>query len=412
MSLSSISIRRSVLAIVMSLTIVLFGLISYNFLGVREYPNVDSPVITVSTNYAGASADVIESQITEPLEESISGIAGIRSIKSVSREERSTVTVEFELEIELETAANDVRDRVSRALRRLPPDVDNPTVRKADADAVPIIFLNIKSQKRNLLELTDLAEKVFKERMRTIPGVSEVRIWGSKTYSMRLWMDPAKLASYGITPLDVSGALNRENVQLPSGRIEGQATELTIRTMAQLKTPEDFNNLIIKESDGHIVRFRDIGYAELGPENYRTILKRDGIPMVGLVLIPQPGVNYITIIDEFYQRLEQLEKDLLADVGLGIGFDTTKYIRDSVKEVLQTIFVAFVLVVLVIYLFLRDWRTTIIPVIAIPISLIGAFFIMFIAGFSINVLTLLGLVLAIGLVVDDAIVMVENIYKK
>ncbi len=329
MSLSSISIRRSVLAIVMSLTIVLFGLISYNFLGVREYPNVDSPVITVSTNYAGASADVIESQITEPLEESISGIAGIRSIKSVSREERSTVTVEFELEIELETAANDVRDRVSRALRRLPPDVDNPTVRKADADAVPIIFLNIKSQKRNLLELTDLAEKVFKERMRTIPGVSEVRIWGSKTYSMRLWMDPAKLASYGITPLDVSGALNRENVQLPSGRIEGQATELTIRTMAQLKTPEDFNNLIIKESDGHIVRFRDIGYAELGPENYRTILKRDGIPMVGLVLIPQPGVTYIAIIDEFYQRLERLEKDLPADVGLGIGFDTTKYIRDS-----------------------------------------------------------------------------------
>ncbi len=412
MSLSSISIRRSVLAIVMSLTIVLFGLISYNFLGVREYPNVDSPVITVSTNYAGASADVIESQITEPLEESISGIAGIRSIKSVSREERSTVTVEFELEIELETAANDVRDRVSRALRRLPPDVDNPTVRKADADAVPIIFLNIKSQKRNLLELTDLAEKVFKERMRTIPGVSEVRIWGSKTYSMRLWMDPAKLASYGITPLDVSDALNRENVQLPSGRIEGQATELTIRTMAQLKTPEDFNNLIIKESNGNVVSFRDIGYAELGPENYRTILKRDGIPMVGLVLIPQPGVNYIAIIDEFYQRLEQLEKDLPADVGLGIGFDTTKYIRDSVKEVLQTILVAFVLVVLVIYLFLRDWRTTIIPVIAIPISLIGAFFIMFIAGFSINVLTLLGLVLAIGLVVDDAIVMVENIYKK
>jgi multidrug efflux pump len=396
----------------MSLAIILFGVISFTYLGVREYPNVDPPIITVTTNYTGASADVIESQITEPLEESISGIAGIRSLKSVSREQRSTITVEFGLEVDLETAANDVRDRVSRAMRLLPPDVDNPIVMKADADAIPIVFLNVKSANRNLLELTDIAENVFKERMRTIPGVSEVTIWGAKTYAMRLWMDPARLASYGLTPLDVRNALTRENVELPSGRIEGNTTELTVRTMARLQNVEDFNNLIVKESDGRVARFRDIGYAELGTDNYRTILKRDGIPMVGVVLLPQPGANYIAIVDEFYNRLEQIKKDLPSDISLGIGFDTTEYIRDSIAEVLQTILLAFALVVLIIFAFLRDWRTTVIPAIAIPISLIGAFFIMYIADFSINVLTLLGLVLAIGLVVDDAIVMLENIYSK
>ena len=412
MSLSSLSIRRPVLAIVMSIAIVVFGIIGYTFLGVREYPSVDPPIITVSTTYTGANADVIESQITEPLEESINGIAGIRSLTSVSRDGRSTITVEFNIDVDLEAAANDVRDRVSRSIRNLPPDVENPIVSKADADASPIVFLNVQSNTRNLLQLSELANNVFKERLQTIPGVSSVQIWGEKKYSMRLWMNPVKLAAYNLTPLDVERALNRENVELPTGSIEGNNTELSIRTIGRLESEDEFNNLIISEANGNIVRFKDIGFAELGAENQRTILKRDGIPMVGVVLIAQAGANNIAITDEFYKRVEQIKKDLPSDIKTGIGFDVTTYIKDSISEVEQTIFVAFGLVVLIIFLFLRDWRTTIIPVIAIPISLIGAFFIMYIADFSINVLTLLGIVLAIGIVVDDAIVVLENIYTK
>ncbi len=410
--LSSLSIRRPVLATVMSIVIVLFGIIGYTFLGVREYPSVDPPIITVSTNYVGANAEVIESQITEPLEETINSIDGIRTLTSVSRDGRSTVTVEFNVSVDLEAAANDVRDRVSRAQWKLPPDAEPPIVSKADADAQPIVFLNIKSEERNLLELTDIADNIFKEQLQTIQGVSEVRIWGSKKYSMRLFMDPAKLAGFNLTPMDVRNALQRENIELPSGRIEGENTELTIRTLSRLTTPEEFNDLIIKEVDGNFIRMRDIGYAELFPENDRTLLKRDGIPMVGTVLIPQPGANYIQIVDDFYDRLEKIKKDLPEDIELGIGFDQTDYIRDSISEVEQTIFIAFGLVILIIFMFLRDWRTTIIPIIVIPISLIGAFFIMYVADFSINVLTLLGIVLAIGVVVDDAIVVLENIYKK
>lgn len=412
MSLSSVSIRRPVLAIVMSITIILFGIIGYTFLGVREYPSIDPPIITVSTSYVGANADVIESQITEPLEEQINGIAGIRSLTSVSRDGRSSITVEFDVSIDLEAAANDVRDRVSVARSRLPQDVDPPTVSKADADAIPIVFLNIKSDKRNLLDLSDIAQNVFKERLQTIPGVSQVNIWGERRYSMRLWMDPNKLAAYNITPIDVRNTLTKENIELPSGRIEGDKTELTVRTLGRLTTQNDFNDLIIKESNQNIVRFKDLGYAELYPENDRTILRRDGIPMVGVVLIPQPGANQIQIADEFYKRIEQIKKDLPSDITLGIGFDVTKYIRNSISEVKETILLAFALVILIIFLFFRDWRTTIIPIIAIPVSLIGAFFIMYLANFSINVLTLLGIVLAIGIVVDDAIVVLENIYKK
>ncbi len=412
MSLSSISIRRPVLAIVMSLTIILFGIIGYTFLGVREYPSIDPPIITVSTNYVGANADVIESQITEPLEEQINGIAGIRSLTSVSRDGRSVITVEFDVSVGLETAANDVRDRVSIARARLPQDVDPPIISKADADAIPIVFLNIKSDKKNLLQLTDIAQNIFKERLQTIPGVSQVNIWGERRYSMRLWMDPAKLAAYSVTPLDIRNALNRENIELPSGRIEGTNTELTVRTLSRLTSIDDFNNLIIKESNGVVVRFSDVGYAELYPENDRSILRRDGVPMVGVVLVPQPGANHIRIVDEFYRRIEQIKKDLPPDIELGIGFDVTKYIRNSIAEVKETILIAFSLVILIIFFFLRDWRTTLIPIIAIPVSLIGTFFIMYLANFSINVLTLLGLVLAIGIVVDDAIVVLENIYKK
>ena len=412
MSLSSVSINRPVLAIVMSLTVVLFGIIGFTFLGVREYPSVDSPIINVRTTYVGANADVIESQITEPLEESISGIAGIRSIKSTSSEGSSSITVEFEIGIDLEAAANDVRDKVSRAMRRLPPDAENPTVIKSDADAVPIVFLNVKSDRRNLMELTDLAQTLFKERLQTIPGVSEVQVWGAKTYAMRLWLDPARLAAYRLTPIDVRSALLRENVELPSGRIEGLSTELTVRTLSRLSTVEEFNDLIVRELEGRVIRLKDVGRAELGPENLRTVLKRDGVPMVGVVLVPRSGANYISIVDEFNRRVEDLKRDLPPDIGLGLGFDSSKYIRQSVLEVAETVITAFVLVFLVIYLFLRDLRTTIIPMIAVPVSLIGAFFIMYLADFSINVLTLLGIVLAIGLVVDDAIVMLENIYTK
>ncbi len=412
MSLSSISIQRPVLATVMSIVIVLFGLIGMNSLGVREYPSVDPPIITVATSYVGANADIIESQITEPLEEVVNGIAGIRSITSVSRDGRSTLTVEFNLEVDLETAANDVRDKVSQAVERLPPDTDPPVVEKADADASPIMFINIYSESRSLLELTALADNVFKERLQTINGVSSIMIWGSKRYAMRLWIDPEKLAAYNLTPIDVRNALLAENIELPSGRVEGANTELTVRTQGRLSTPEEFNNLIIKEESGTIVRFRDIGYAELGPENLRTVLKRDGVPMVGNAIVPQPGSNQIEITDMVYERLEQIKKDLPEDIVVQIGFDTTEYIRASISEVQQTIYIAFSLVVLIIFLFLRDWRTTIIPVIVIPISLVGSFFIMYIAGFSINVLTLLGIVLAIGLVVDDAVVVLENIYAK
>ena len=412
MSLSSTSIKRPVLATVFSLVILLFGLIGMTYLGVREFPSVDPPLITVSTSYPGANSDVIETQITEPLEQSINGIPGIRTLTSVSRQGGSNITVEFELSVDMETAANDVRDKVSQATRMLPRDVDPPTVSKADADASPIMFVAIKSDKRSLLELSEIAELTFKEQLQTISGVSAIMIWGQKRYAMRIWIDPAKLAGYQLTPLDVRNAITRENIELPSGRIEGATTELTIRTLGLMSTPEEFNNLIIKQSGDQVVRVRDIGRAELGPEDIRGIMKMNGIPMVGNVIIPQPGANHIDIVDEVYRRLEYIKKDLPNDVKIEIGFDNTQYIRSSIREVKNTIFIAFSLVLVIIFFFLRNWRTTLIPIIVIPVSLIGAFFIMYLAGFTINVLTLLAIVLAIGLVVDDAIVMMENIYVK
>jgi multidrug efflux pump len=411
-SLSSLSIRRPVLAIVLSLTIVLFGLIGLSFLGVREYPSVDAPIITVSTNYRGASAEVIESQITEPLEEEINSVEGIRTLTSVSREGRSTIEVEFVLGEDLERAANDVRDRVFRTLGRLPQDVEPPSVAKADADSPPIVMLTVRSSQRNLLELSRLADEIFVERLQTIPGVSRIQIWGDKSYSMRLWIDPNKLAAYRLSPVDVRNAVRRENVELPGGRIEGQDVELPVRTMGRLQTPEEFEDLILKTEGGRVVRFRDVGVAEIGPLNERTVLKKNGVPMVAVVARPQPGANFIEIVDEFRRRVEVIEKNLPPDIGVGYGFDASQYIRTSISEVEQTLFIALSLVILVIFLFLRDWRTTIVPVLVIPVSLVGTFFVMYLAGFSLNVLTFLGLVLAIGLVVDDAIVVLENIYAK
>ncbi len=397
---------------VFSLTIILFGVIGMTFLGVREYPSVDPPIINVRTTYVGANADVIEAQITEPLEEAINGISGIKTLTSTSNDGTSNITVEFDVGADLEAAANDVRDKVAGAQRNLPPDAEPPVVSKADADSQPIVFLNVQSDERSLLELSDIADNIFKERLQTIPGVSRVQIWGEKQYAMRLRMDPIKMASYGVTPLDVLNKVQSENVELPSGKIEGNTIELSVRTKSRLATPDEFNELIIFENDNNVVRFQEVGKAELAPLNERTVLKRDGIPMVGVVLVPLPGSNNIEIVDEFYRRLEYIKKDLPEDVKLGIGFDSTEYIRDSISEVQETILLAFLLVVAIIFLFLRDWRTTFIPVLTIPISLVGVFFIMYLLDFSINVLTLLGIVLSIGLVVDDAIVVLENIYAK
>ncbi len=412
MSISSLSIRRPVLAIVMSIFIMIIGIIGFSYLGVRDFPSVDQPIVSVSTNFTGANADVIESQITEPLEQAINGIPGIRSISSSSQDGVSRITVEFNLEVDLETAANDVRDKVSGAMRRLPPDVDPPVVAKADADAQPIFSISLRSASRSLIDLTEYAEVTFKERLQTIPGVSNVNTWGAKRFAIRLWLEPSQLAAYGLTPVDVRSALLRENIELPSGRIEGNNTELTVRTMGRFTSVDDFNRMVIFQDGDRVVRFQDIGKAVVEAENMRGILKRDGVPMVNNVLIPQPGANYISIVDEAKERLEQLKKDLPPDIIAEVGFDNTKYIRASIKEVQETIYVAFVLVVMIIFLFLRDWRTTIIPAIAIPVSLVGSFFIMYAAGFTINILTLLALVLAIGLVVDDAIVVMENIYTK
>jgi multidrug efflux pump len=412
MSLSSVSIRRPVLATVLSIVLIIFGIVGYTFLGVREFPAADPAIVSVSTSYPGASARVIETQITAPMEEEVNSVAGIRNLSSISRDGRSTVTVEFEPGVDLETAANDVRDKVAGAVGQLPPDVEPPRVSKADADSSPIVFLGVRSSLRTLLELTTLADNVFKARLQTIPGVSEVDIWGEKEYAMRLWIDPARLAAFRLTPLDVRNALASANVELPSGRIEGALIELTVRTLSRLATAEEFNQLIIKQTSDSLVRFADVGRAELGALNERTILKRDGVPMVGVVLRPQPGANHIEIVDEFRRRVEQIRPELPADVEVSYGFDTTEFIRSSIAEVKETILLAVGLVVAIIFLFLREWRSTFIPIVVIPISLTASFFVMYVAGFSVNVLTLLALVLAIGLVVDDAVVVLENIYAK
>ncbi len=413
MNLSTVSINRPVLASVFSIIIVIFGLVGYTYLGVREYPSVDPPVVSVSTSYVGANADVIEAQITEPLEAAINGIAGIKSITSSSADGRSSITVEFELGVDMEAAANDVRDKVSRAVRRLPPDIDAPVVSKADADAETIMVLTVQSDQRSLLDLSNFGNNVLKERLQTVSGISEVRIWGEKRYAMRLHLDPNKLAAYGLTPSDIRLALTRENIELPTGTIEGYYTELSIRTLGRLETEDDFNNLIIREVQGVPVKLKDVGRAELAPENERSLLRGNyGTPQIGIALTSQPGVNYIEIADNVYERLELMKREMPDDIRVNVALDITTSIRKAVKEVRDTILIAFFLVVIVIFIFLRSWRTTVIPMITIPIALVGSFFVMYIMGFSINVLTLLGIVLATGLVVDDAIVMVENIYSK
>lgn len=413
MSLSSTSINRPVLATVMSIIIVLFGAIAYGFLGVREYPSIDPPVITVRTSYTGANPEIIESQITEPLEKAINGIAGIRSISSASNMGSSIITVEFDLNENLEAAANDVRDKVSQAVRQLPQDIDAPpVVTKADANSDAIITLTVQSKTRTHLQVNDYAENVLMEKLQTIPGVSTIQIWGQKRYAMRLWLEPQKLAAFRLTPLDVKQAIDRENVELPGGKIEGNRTELSVKTTGRLTTEEEFNNLIIVSENDKTVRLRDVGHARLGAENEQTVLKESRVPMIGLALVPQPGANYIEIADEFYKRYEQIKKEVPEDIKLDIALDNTRFIRKSITEVQETLLLSFLLVVIIIFLFFRDWLIAFRPLIDIPVSLIGAFFIMYIFGFSVNILTLLAIVLATGLVVDDGIVVTENIFKK
>ena len=412
MNISELSIKRPILATVIVLVIFLFGIIGYSYLGVREFPNIDNPIITVSVTYPGANAEVIEKQITEPLEQNINGTAGIRSLSSNSSQGQCRITIEFELSVPLEAAANDIRDKVSRAQRYLPKDCDPPTVAKADADANPIMQITVQSEKRSLLELSEIAELTVKERLQTVPNVSAVEIWGENRYAMKLWLDPVKMAAYKISPMDIRSAIERENVELPSGSIEGDNIELALKTSGLLQTPEDFNNLIIYKDKINVIRFKDIGTAELDTENRKNIMKRNGIPMVSTNILPQPGANQVEIADEARRRLEQMKKDLPEDVIVEVAFDNTQFVRASINEVKDTLFIAFALVVVVIFLFLRDWRVTLIPCVVIPISLVGAFFVMYLLGFSINVLSMLAVVLAVGLVVDDAIIVTENIYVK
>lgn len=413
MNISELSLRRPVMAIVLNIIIVLFGVIGFNYLGVRDYPAIDPPNVSVRTSYPGANADIIESQITEPLEKAINGIAGVKNITSSSSQGTSSINVEFELNVDMEAAANDVRDKVSQASRSLPNDLDAPpVVSKADASSDPILSMTVQSNTRNQLEITEFANNVLVERLQTIPGVSSIFIWGEKRYAMRIWFDPARLSAYNLTPGDVQSALARENVELPSGKISGNTTELSVRTFGRLTTEEDFNNVIIKNVGGKDVKLKDIGEAVLGPENEETVLKESRIPMIALAVVPQPGSNYVAISNEFYKRYEQLKKEVPEDFTLDIAMDQTQFIKRSIAEVEETLIIAIILVVLIIYLFFRDWIIAIRPLIDIPVSLIGAFFIMYLSGFTINVLSLLGIVLATGLVVDDGIVVTENIFKK
>jgi multidrug efflux pump len=402
-----------VLAIVLNLVIVLFGIIGFKFLGVRDYPAIDPPNISVRTSYSGANSDIIESQITEPLEKAINGIPGVKNISSSSNQGSSNINVEFELEVDLETAANDVRDKVAQAARSLPQDIDAPpVVSKADADAQPILAVTVQSNTRNLLEVTEYAENNIVERLQTIPGVSSITIWGEKRYAMRLWLKPDRLQAYGLSTNDVQSALLTQSVELPAGKISGNTTELSVRTFGKLNTEEQFSNLIIKNINGVNVKLSDVADVVLGPEDQESGLKESGVPMIMLAIIPQPGSNYVSISDEFYKRFEQIKKELPPDFKLDVGMDQTKFIKRSISEVEETLFIALGLVILIIYLFFRDWVIALRPLLDIPVSLIGAFFIMYIFGFTINVLTLLAVVLATGLVVDDGIVVTENIFKK
>lgn len=413
MSLSQVSVRRPVLMTVMAIGVVLLGLYGASTLGVRKFPNVDSPIITVRTTYSGANAAVVESEVTEVLEESINTASGIKSVTSRSSDGSSYIRIEFDVGADLEAAANDIRDRVSRVQRRLPDNADAPTVSKSDSDSEPILIVSLLSETRDAMEVSEIANNQVKERLQTISGVSEVAIWGEKQPKVRLWLDPVRMQGLGITSTDISTALANENIELPAGKIEGQTTDLSIRALGRLNTPQEFSKIAIKTaSDGNIIRLRDVANIHFEPKDPRTGFKRNGKNTITLALIAQPGANHVEIANELYKRLEQIRRDLPKDISIVRGMDSSVSIRQSIREVGETIFIAFLLVIVIIFLFLREGRTTLIPMVVVPVSIMGSFFILSLLGFSINVLTLLAMVLAIGLVVDDAIVIVENIYHR
>ncbi len=413
MNISELSLKRPVLAIVMNLMLILFGVVGYNFLAVRDYPAIDPPIITVSTSYTGANTDLIESQISEPLEKQINGIPGIRTISSTSTLGSSNITVEFNLGVDLEAAASDVRDKVSQATRSLPLDIDAPpVVSKADANSDFILILAVQSHTKSLMELSDYADNVLQQQLQTIDQVSSVNVFGDKSYAMRIWLDQDKMNAYGVAYNDISTAMTNENVELPPGKIYGNNTELTIKTLGRLTTEKDFRDVILKEDSSGIVRISDVARVELGPQIEEQSWKYNGVFAIGLAIIPQPGANNIAIADEFNKRLEEIKKANKADLEFNVLVDNTKIIRQSLDEVKETLLIAFLLVVLVIFFFFRNWLIALRPLIDIPISLVATFFIMYISGFTINILTLLGIVLATGLVVDDGIVVTENIFRK
>lgn len=413
MNISELSLKRPVLATVLNLMIILFGIVGFTFLAIRDYPAIDPAVINVSTSYTGANPDIIESQITEPLEKQINGIPGIKTITSSSSLGSSNVSVEFELGVELESAASDVRDKVGQAARSLPQDIDAPpVVTKADANSDPILILAVQSRTKGLLELSDYAENVLQQQFQTINEVSSVNIFGQKRYAMRLWLNPDKMNAFNVTYTDIRNSLNTENIDLPPGKIYGNNTELTIKTLGRLTTDKEFQDLLIKEDSSGIVRLKDVARVEIGPEVLEQSWKYNGVNAVGIVIIPQPGANNIQIADDFNKKLEDIKKSNKSDIEMNVLLDNTQNIRKSIAEVEETLFISFGFVVLVIFFFFRDWLIAVRPLIDIPISLVATFFIMYISGFSINILTLLGIVLATGLVVDDGIVVTENIFRK
>ncbi len=412
MTLWELSIRRPVLATVMSLMVVLIGVIAYERLTVREYPDIDAPVVSVRTVYTGANAEVIESQVTRPLEDSLSGIEGVKTIKSASREEVSQISVEFVRTRDPDAAASDVRDRVARVRGRLPDEVDEPVVAKIEADAQAIMWIAFSSDRHNHLEITDYADRVVQDRLQTLPGVASVIIGGERRYAMRIWLDRDRLAAYQLTPQDVEDALRNQNLEIPSGRIESSQREFSVLTEADLRTPEQFNRVIIRAAGGYPVRLGDVGRAEIGPADERNAVRVNGNPAVGLGVVKQATANTLSVAQAVKQELPRISAGLPEGMQLKVAFDQSVFIEKSLEAVFKTMLEALLLVILVIFLFLRTLRATLIPLVVIPVSLIGAFIFLYALGFSINVLTLLGLVLAIGLVVDDAIVMLENIQRR
>ena len=411
MKIAELSIRRPVLATVMNLLLILVGIIAYQTLPVREYPNIDVPVVSVETAYAGANASIIETQVTQILEDSLSGIEGIDYMTSISRSEKSQITLTFKLDRDADAAASDVRDRVGRVRGQLPDDIEEPVVAKVEADAQPIIWLAFSSDRHSELEITDIAERQVKDPLQTVNGVASVRVVGERRFAMRIWLDRTRMAAFSVTPQEVEAALRSQNVEIPAGRIESKDRELTVLTQTDLNTPEQFENIILRDEAGYLVRLGDVASVEIGPEDDRIISRFKGKTAVALGVIKQSTANPLDVSAGIRERMAELEDKLPAGVQVNVAYDSSIFIQKSIDSVYTTIIEAVVLVILVIFLFLRNLRATLIPLVTIPVSLIGAFAIMSLFGFSVNTLTLLALVLAIGLVVDDAIVVLENIYR-